>query len=187
VGFLVRLGALVLDIVAIMVVALVLGGPLGALLGVAAARSASPDLPWWVGAFGGLMAGGALVAKAVALAYMLTEAFTGYTPAKLLLGIRVANADGTAAASHTLFTRAALKNVSEVGAVLALVFGIQQLAGLGSFLGLIFLLGCLLALLPDHQALHDKIAGTAVFPKNLVRVPGVSDPQARPDTAWWLK
>jgi uncharacterized RDD family membrane protein YckC len=186
VGFFVRLGALVLDIVAIMVVALVLGGPLGALLGVAVARSARPDLPWWVGAFGGLMAGGALVAKAVALAYMLTEAFTGYTPAKLLLGIRVANADGTAAASHTLFTRAALKNVAEVGAVLALILGIQLLAGLGTFLSLIFSLGCLLALLPDHQALHDKIAGTAVFPKGLVRGLGVPD-QARPDTAWWLK
>jgi uncharacterized RDD family membrane protein YckC len=174
IGFGKRLGAMVLDIVICGVLVAILGGMVGGMLGLTAgslAAGGSSDAA--AGAMSGAALGaimGMLAAAAViGLAYFLIEGFTGYTLGKLLLGIRVANADGTQAPVSTLLARWALKNVNFVGTFVAVLTGMEFIRVLGNAGGLVIFVGCFLVLGMSRQALHDRIVHTAVYPKNMVR------------------
>ncbi len=108
-------------------------------------------------------------AAVIGCVYFLVEGFTGYTLGKLILGIRVANADGSQAPVSTLLARWALKNINFVLTVVALLTGIELIRMLGNVGGLVIFVGCFLVLGVSKQALHDRIVNTAVYPKNMVR------------------
>ncbi len=170
IGFGKRLGALFLDLVIVCVAAFFAGGPIGAMLGVAggAAVGQRPG----AAALGGLMGaliGMALAAALISLVYFLVEGFTGYTLGKFLLGIRIANADGTEAPVSQLLTRYAVKHSNEILRMVGFFLGAPIIIRLGGLAGLIVFVGCFLALSADKQALHDRIAKTAVYPKTAVR------------------
>ena len=97
--------------------------------------------------------------------YTIIEAFTGASPAKMILGYKVANSDGTGGDISLYLKRWAIKNVSSFLYMLAFVTGLIFLFPLGSILGFVMFLGCFLALGDDKQALHDKIAKTAIYNK----------------------
>jgi len=122
-----------------------MGGAIGAVIGVIAA------------------------AVVISLVYFLVEGFTGYTLGKFLLGIRIANADGTAASISQLLGRYAVKHSSELLRLLGMFLAAPFLFRLGGLAGLIVFIGCFLALSADKQALHDRIAKTAVYPKGMVK------------------
>ena len=97
--------------------------------------------------------------------YSIIEAFTGASPAKMMLGYKVANADGTGGDTSLYLKRWAIKNASSVFSMLTLATGLIFLNPLGSIIGFVMFLGCFLAIGDDRQALHDKIAKTAIYHK----------------------
>ncbi|HYT82891.1 MAG TPA: RDD family protein [Gemmatimonadales bacterium] len=173
IGFGKRLGAMILDIILCGVLVGVLGGVVGGMLGLGAGSLAAGQGDAAAGAMSGAALGammGMIAAAAViGCVYFLVEGFTGYTLGKLILGIRVANADGSQAPVSTLLARWALKNINFVLTVVALLTGIELIRMLGNVGGLVIFVGCFLVLGVSKQALHDRIVNTAVYPKNMVR------------------
>jgi len=161
VGFGARLGASIIDFIIICVVMLVVGLLTGAsLLGGLMGAGSSPDMAdnMAVG-LGGAM----LVMWLIALAYSSLEIWRAATPGKMILGLRIKSEDGSAAATNVLTTRWALKNGSSILTMLAGLLGLAVLSTVGTVWGLIVLLGFLLTLGAARQALHDKIAKSAVY------------------------
>jgi uncharacterized RDD family membrane protein YckC len=177
IGFGPRLGALLIDCLLVGVLVAVLGGIIGGMFGAAAggggaamSTGTGPDAT--AAAMGGVfgaLAGMLIAAAVLGLAYFLIEGFTGYTLGKLMLGIRIANADGTQAPVSRLLLRWAVKNNNFLLTVLAAASGVRFLATLGSLGGLVIFVGCFLALGASKQALHDRICDTAVWPKNVIK------------------
>jgi uncharacterized RDD family membrane protein YckC len=175
IGFGKRLGALLLDCVIVAVLVIVGGGIVGGMLGLNASSlpSNTDDPNAMAAAMSGATLGaimGMMAAMAViGLVYFLIEGFTGYTLGKLILGIRIANEDGSQASVTTLLGRWALKNINFLCVVLAVATGVSFFTTLGRIGGLIIFVGCFFALGMARQALHDKVLHTAVYPKNMVR------------------
>jgi len=172
IGFGRRLGAFLLDVVIIYVLSLIIGVLGGAaifssLIGMGAASGeteAGAAAGIMGGALGGILAAAA-AAAGIAFIVFLVEGFTGYTPGKFILGIRVANADGSKAGIGSLLTRFVIKNIQTVMLILAGITGIAFLGTLGGILGLIVFIGFFFILGEQKQGFHDKIAKTAVYNK----------------------
>ncbi len=101
----------------------------------------------------------------IGILYFSLEVIYGATLGKMMLGLRIANANRTWADTKTLLTRTAIKNISTTVNILFLITTISLISTLGSILGIIVFIGCFVALSEKKQALHDLIAGTAVFHK----------------------
>jgi len=178
VGFGPRLGAWLLDVVLVGVLAFLGGGTIAGMLGVTAGAAmggamAQADSAQAAAALvGGLLGGIFAFAIAVAVigcVYFLIEGFTGYTLGKLLLGIRVASDDGTAAAVGKLLTRFAIKNSGYLLTLLSGLSGIGALGTLGNVAWLIIFVGCFFTLGMRKQAFHDMLAHTAVYPRAAIK------------------
>lgn len=102
----------------------------------------------------------------LSLLYMFIEAFTGASPGKMLLSLKVGTENGKKGDTWLYFTRFAFKNSSALlglaGRTTGLVF-INSLAGLA---GMIIFLGCFLVLGVKKQAVHDILAKTAIYNKS---------------------
>ncbi|MGH7645432.1 MAG: RDD family protein [Gemmatimonadales bacterium] len=175
VGFGKRLGAFLLDCVIVWGLAWLLGGTIGGLIGGRLGTMAAPGMTEADPATAAMAAGmmGAIMGTIAAMAligtvYFLVEGFTGYTLGKLLLGIRVASADGRQAPISQLLTRFALKNINFLCTMLALLTGVALLRTIGGLMGLAIFVGCFFVLGASRQALHDMIAKTAVYPKDKI-------------------
>jgi len=175
IGFLPRLGAAVLDWIFGGIFSGVLSTFL-AFLGLGAGGAmglAIDDLAEMEGALeaAGIGAGiGALIGLISGLVigyflYSLIEAFTGASPGKMVLGFKVGNDDGRTGNTNLYLKRWVVKNASSVFSILALVTGLVFLQPLGSLIGIVMFFGCFLALSAECQALHDKIAKTAIYNK----------------------
>ena len=100
------------------------------------------------------------------LIYFSTEIFLGASVGKLILGLKIANAEGGNASVGALVGRYLLKHVSKVCGVLSLV-GLAMLFNLfGSLFGFVIFIGCFFAAGDRHQALHDMMCHTIVVRKN---------------------
>lgn len=176
IGFGSRFGAAIIDVVLVSVLAFILGPTIGAMIGAGAVGSEvgmptggtsdedmARGLAVGAGALGGALAGLVLAIPILGSLYFLMEAITGFTLGKLMLGIQIANEDGSKAEIKDLMIRFGIKNL---GLVLGLIGG---LTGLGIFnkvspvASLIILIGCFFVLGAAKQAIHDKVAKTAVF------------------------
>ncbi|GAK56099.1 hypothetical protein U27_03061 [Candidatus Vecturithrix granuli] len=166
-GFGLRLTASLIDLVLIILGGIVIGSVFGAVLG---------------GIFGGMLASfeslrgfwggvlGSLIGISVfGTLYNLLEGLFGATIGKMLIGLKIGDADGTKAGIGKLFFRYLLKNITFVCSLLAGILGIAILTKIGAVLGLIWFLGCFLVLSRTRQGLHDMIAGTAVYPRKVLR------------------
>lgn len=176
IGFGKRLGAWVIDLIIIAAIGAVLGtvagGAIGGLLGTGAASemegatsesaAAGAMLGSFIGGMAGMMAGVTLIG----LLIFLIEGFTGFTPGKLALGIRVGSKDGNKAGLGALLVRFLVKNSALILSVLAGVTGVMVLSTIGSVAGLVVFIGCFLVLGQKRQAIHDMIGGTAVYKKS---------------------
>jgi uncharacterized RDD family membrane protein YckC len=121
------------------------------------------------------------------LGYGFLEVLLAATPGKKLAGLVIASDDGQPATRRTLLKRWAAKHIPVffaapmmlLWAILSpynyrvilpdyVIPGIFALAVIDTILtGLLLLMvvgGCFLALLPARTTLHDKLAGTAVYP-----------------------
>jgi len=172
IGFGMRLGAALIDVVIMLVggvvVGLVFGGILGSLLGAAGGAGGAIE---GAGAAGGAVAVGllgmimgAMIGLVVfGVLYGLIEAFTGASPGKMILKIKIRNADASEASIGTLFGRYALKNVGMLAGLLAGITGITFINTVGQLGFLIIVVGCFFVLGSARQAIHDKIVKTAVY------------------------
>jgi uncharacterized RDD family membrane protein YckC len=100
------------------------------------------------------------------LLYMFIEAFTGASPGKMVLSLKVGTENGEKGDTWLYFTRFAIKNASALFGLAGRTTGLIFLNSLGGFAGMIIFLGCFLVLGIKKQAVHDMLAKTAIFNKN---------------------
>ena len=112
-----------------------------------------------------------VAATVLGLLYGLIEGFTGWSPGKLILGIRVVDESGQRAPVGKLLLRYLVKYSGSVLAFAGLVAGASVLSSAGQLVALGIVVGCFLVLGKARQALHDKIAGTAVLRKSDIGAP----------------
>jgi len=175
VGFGKRLGALILDIIVISIVgyiiaSFVLKDMIADALATAESVAGDPDavVEAAAGMMGGIMDGIMAAMAAYSVAYLLIflmEGLVGYSPGKLMLGIRIGTADGKKAGIDKLMIRYAIKNANSILGVIAFMTGMLLLTTIGNIAGLIWFIGCFFVLGASKQGLHDMIAKTAVYPK----------------------
>ena len=106
----------------------------------------------------------------MALLYPVVEALTGSSPGKWALGLAIASADQADGSLGLYLRRALVKYIRPVMASLALWSGVGLLAQLSGPAGLVVAGGTLFLLAPHKQALHDKLAGTAVYRRSELSV-----------------
>ncbi len=176
VGFGLRLVASLIDavfmIIGGVVIGTVFGGALGTVFGSAAGTievEGEAMSGAQVGGVVGAIAGVLIAMPVFGVVYSLLEAFTGATVGKMLLGFKVGADDGTKAGLGKLFWRYVLKNGTFFCAMAAGLIGVELLNTVGSVWGLIWFLGCFLALMQTRQGLHDKLSGTAVYPSKVLK------------------
>jgi uncharacterized RDD family membrane protein YckC len=174
VGFGPRLGAAALDFVLVCIVSLIFGGALGALLGLGAGAIAGAASNEGGEAAAGAAAAGAAIGALGGMAigiyvfgflYSLIEAFTGASPGKMVLKLKVGLEDGRNAPLASYVSRWAVKYAGTLIGLVALLPGLALLGTVGSLAGFVIFIGCFLVLGDKRQALHDMAAKTAVFKK----------------------
>lgn len=105
----------------------------------------------------------------ISMLYMLIEGFTGATPGKKLLGLKIGRPDGTRGDQGLYLTRYMVKNSPSLLNLLATTLGIGVLGQLAGIAGMVIFFGAFMMLSPDRQALHDRVAHTAVFRRRDLR------------------
>jgi uncharacterized RDD family membrane protein YckC len=166
VGFWPRVGAHLVDMVLILGVSFLLKGVIASLFpGAIAAAIAEQTRANTTAALKPAletMAAFGVASTAIWPFYGLIEAFTGWSPAKRLLGLRIAGEDGRPAPRPRLFARYAVKGAANILALLGLVTGAKTLSTAGGAMSLVILAGFSLVLRSSRQALHDMAVRTAV-------------------------
>ena len=103
--------------------------------------------------------------------YPMVEGLTGASPGKWLLGLRVANADGQPGGLPLYMKRFSIKFIRPLLIAMGALSGVSALGWMSGPAGLVISLGTLMLLAPHRQALHDKLALTAVFEKSTLSQP----------------
>lgn len=106
---------------------------------------------------------GLLVMMLVPLAYSSLEILKAQTPGKMVMKIIIRNADGTPASQDVLIKRWAIKNSGSLLNFLGALTTMSIFGTLGSIAGLIVFIGCFMVFTQGLQALHDRVAATAVY------------------------
>ncbi len=102
----------------------------------------------------------------ITIPYSFIELRTGASPGKYVLGIKVATLYGEQTGRQRLAKRWLVKNSGTLISLLALGLGVGFLDTIATLATLGMLFGCFLVLTPERMALHDLIAGTAVYRTN---------------------
>ncbi len=175
IGFGLRLGAFVIDIVFVWILAGVLSRLSSSWMAVQAQAQVDKLMasnPYVANIYTGEMLNLfvattriSLIVIFARLLYFSTEIFLGASVGKLILGLKIANADGGDASIGALVGRYLLKHVRRVCNVLAL-FGLAAMFNFfGSLFGFVIFVGCFFAAGDRHQALHDMMCHTIVVKK----------------------
>lgn len=171
-GFGLRFAAALIDLAIVAVVGFVAGAAIGGLLG-GGVGGVLGGPTGGEGAASGAALGAAVGAIVGAVAafggfvflYSLIEAFTGASPGKMALGLRVGTADGHRGSTALYVKRWAIKYSGTLLGLLGAVPGLHIFGLVAPPAGFIVFAGCFLALGDKRQALHDLGAVTAVFRK----------------------
>ena len=97
--------------------------------------------------------------------YNLIEGFFGASPGKMIMGLQVANANGSRGDLNLFMKRWFIKNANAVLVIINLIVANAVLESIASMIGLVIFFGCFAVLGDKKQALHDIIANTAVYKK----------------------
>jgi uncharacterized RDD family membrane protein YckC len=170
VGFGTRLAATLIDLVVVAVVGFVTGAAIGGMLGgwIGGSLGDSGGVGSSSGAVGaaiGAVLGAIAAFGGFVFLYSLIEAFTGASPGKMLLRIKVGTADGRRGSPALYVKRWAIKYSGTLLGLLGALPGLHAVSLLAPAAGLVIFVGCFLALGEKRQALHDLGAATAVFRK----------------------
>ena len=120
---------------------------------------------------------GGIVGGLLALAYMSLEVFKARSLAKMCFGYTITAQDGSPATRDQLLKRYLYKQLPQILGIVAAVPYLGLVSFVAALAGLVVAVGCLLALQPEHLALHDKLFKTAVFGPPTVHftIPKMSD------------
>ena len=170
VGFGPRFAAALIDAAVVAVVGFVagaaicgmLGGWIGGALGGSGGVGASSGA---VGAAVGAVLGVVAAFGGFVFLYSLIEAFTGASPGKMFLGLKVGTDDGRRGSSTLYVKRWTVKYSGSILSLAAVLPGLSVLALAAPVAGAVVFVGCFLVLGAERQALHDMAAKTAVFRK----------------------
>jgi uncharacterized RDD family membrane protein YckC len=135
-----------------------IGGALGGWEGVGPSSGA-------VGAAVGAVLGAVAAFGGFVFLYSLIEAFTGASPGKMMLGLKVGTDDGRRGSPALYVKRWAIKYSGTLLGLLGAIPGLHALGLLAPAAGLVVFVGCFLTLGDRRQALHDLGAASAVFRK----------------------
>ena len=170
VGFGPRFAAALIDAAVVAVVGFVAGAAIGGMLGgwIGGALGGSEGVGASSGAVGAAV--GAVLGVVAAFGgfvflYSLIEAFTGASPGKMILGLKVGTDEGRRGSAALYVKRWALKYSGTLLGLLGAIPGLHVLGLLAPAAGLVIFIGCFLTLGDRRQALHDLGAATAVFRK----------------------
>lgn len=173
VGFGPRLGAAILDAVFSIIIGFILA-PIGAAIGGGVGQAAGGTLGETgeevligqaAGGILGIILGAMAMILLATVLYGLIEAFTGASPGKMILGMKIGNQDGTSAEMSTYLIRWAVKNSGNILGALAALLSISLFSTLGNLASLGILVGCFFVLGTNRQSFHDMAAKTAVYKK----------------------
>lgn len=167
VGFGTRLGAAIIDCIAILVAGAILGAVLGGVfgVGVGAAAGGGAGEAAAVGGIFGMFLGAALGVHLLSVGWIVWEGVTGAALGKRILKIRIKSDDAAAGTPQKLLLRAAVKYSGSLLGLLAALTGASALHQLSSLAGLAIVVGCFFVLGQNRQGFHDMIAKTAVYPE----------------------
>ena len=170
-----RFGAILLDGVVIifggMILGMLLGGTILGMLGmgVVADAGATPEETAAAAAVGGFIGGllGTIIGPYIAsFIIMILECCTGITPGKLMLGIKVSNADGSDANLGSIVTRGLLKYQYTWVVIVGSFTGLDFLVTISGILSIVMFFGIFLIFSEGRQTLWDKMAKTTVAMKD---------------------
>jgi uncharacterized RDD family membrane protein YckC len=99
------------------------------------------------------------------IVYNLIEGFFGASPGKMIMGLKVANADGSKGDVNLFMKRWFIKNANAVLVIINLIVAHALIENIASMIGLVIFFGCFAVLGNKKQALHDTLANTAVYKK----------------------
>jgi len=170
-----RFGAILLDGVVItfggMILGMLLGGTILGMLGMGAVAGAgaTPKEAAAVAAVGGFIGGllGTIIGPYIAsFIIMILECCTGITPGKLMLGMKVSNADGSDANLGSIVTRGLLKYQYTWVVIVGSFTGLDFLVTISGILSIVMFFGIFLIFSEGRQTLWDKMAKTTVAMKD---------------------
>lgn len=173
VGFGLRLGAFAIDIVFVWILAIILASLVPSFYAEYAKEQVMNTLvPGLMFRYNGDMLSIiidssriSIMAEFVGLVYFLPEIIWGVSLGKLMLKLRIVNANGNDASKGVLAGRYVVKHIGTVFSVLVLV-GVSLLTSLGNLLEIVAFIGCFFAIGDNKQALHDIICRTIVVKKS---------------------
>jgi uncharacterized RDD family membrane protein YckC len=110
------------------------------------------------------------------LFYWMLEAIIAATPGKMLLGLQIAEENGTEAPSGLLWRRYLMKHSHHFAMLLALLLKQDIFLELSNILFMV-LFGSYLVLAARRQTLYDVLAKTAVFKKAVIKAEEPLRPQ----------
>jgi len=108
-----------------------------------------------------------IVVNLVRLAYYSLEIIVGQSVGKMIMNIRIAGVDGEKASTGSLFVRYLWKHGPEILS-LFVYFGIAAFGFLSVLWTIVVFIGLFWAMGKDGMALHDRVAKTAIYPKDAV-------------------
>jgi uncharacterized RDD family membrane protein YckC len=121
------------------------------------------------------------------LAYWFSEIYMAASPGKLALGLRIGDENGRPATLRQLAARWLAKNSGGLIQMIGDFAGARPILIAGNVAALCIVFGCFMVLGRSRQALHDTLAGTAVFKKSYLRAAGhrieAVQPASPPPTA----
>ncbi|MDR0926395.1 MAG: RDD family protein [Ignavibacteria bacterium] len=103
---------------------------------------------------------------AVTFIYYSMEVIFAQSLGKIVLGIIIGAADKKPATLPQLLVRFATKQSSTIMTLVVLITSVQFINNIASFFNIVIFIGCFFVLGESKTALHDKIAGTAVYFKD---------------------
>ncbi|MBD3287376.1 hypothetical protein GF337_01115 [candidate division KSB1 bacterium] len=99
----------------------------------------------------------------VVLLYFTLEIFLAATPGKLALRLKIKNESNQAASAQALLIRYLIKHSGNIFTLLFILTQVRIFWFLSTIIGFIVFIGCFMVFTASRQALHDKIAKTAVY------------------------
>ena len=170
-----RFGAILLDGVVIgiggMILGFLLGGTILGMIGMGAVADAgaTPEEAAAAAAVGGFIGSllGTIIGPYIAsFIMMILECCTGITPGKLILGMKVSNADGSDANLGSIVTRGLLKYQYTWLVIVGTFIGLDFLVTISGILSIVMFFGIFLIFGEGRQTLWDKMAKTSVAMKD---------------------
>ena len=166
VGFGPRFGAKLIDMVFIWILALFIVGPIVAtMVGAGASTLGTNESEAAAAAIVGGLAGYLLSIPITAMLYTLIEAFTGASPAKMILGLKVGKENGTHGETGDYVKRWAIYNSGSICTFVS-ILGLVFMSTVGTICSLVVFVGCFFMFSDTKQALHGKWSQTAIFNKS---------------------